>query len=142
MGSTEASGVDSPGGFGAGLGVGEAGDAGALVGREDGELDAFLRHEVEHVAVDGGFGQPHAFRLAAEAVLEVGDAPADLGEGVAGAGQRHDDVVVDLRDGGAVAGEAQRRRRGRRRGSSGRCGALCSCSQLSSVGPKLKLMRA
>ena len=58
------------------------------------------------MAVDGGLGEPHAFGLAAEAVLEVGDAPADLGEGVAGAGERHDDVVVDLGEGGAVAAEA------------------------------------
>ena len=41
------------------------------------------RHQVEHAAVDGGLGQPHAFGTAVEAVLEVGDAPADLGEGVA-----------------------------------------------------------
>ncbi len=47
------------------------------------KLDAFLRHEVEDVAVDGGFGEPHAFGLAAEAGFEVGDAPADLGAGVA-----------------------------------------------------------
>ena len=58
-------------------------DAGALGGGEDGELDALLGEEVEDVAVDGGLGEPHAFGLAAEAVLEVGDAPADLGEGVA-----------------------------------------------------------
>ncbi len=77
-------------------------------GGEDGELDAFLRHEVEDVAVDGGLGEPHAFGLAAEAVLEVGDAPADLGEGVALVGERHDDVVVDLGHGGAVAAVALR----------------------------------
>ena len=40
-------------------------------------------HEVEDAAVDGGLGEPHAFGLAVEAGLEVGDAPADLGEGVA-----------------------------------------------------------
>ena len=64
--------------------------------------------QVEDVAADGGFGEPHAFGAAAEAVLEVGDAPADLGEGVAPAGERHDDVVVDLRDGRAVAAVAMR----------------------------------
>ena len=58
------------------------------------------------MAVDGGFGEPHAFRLAAETVLEVCDAPADLSEGVAGAGERHDDVVVDLGKRGAVSAEA------------------------------------
>lgn len=81
-------------------------DVPALNGGEDGELDAFLGHEVENVAVDGGLGEPHAFGFAAEAVFEVGDAPADLGAGVAFAGERHDDVVVDLRDGGAVAAVA------------------------------------
>ena len=68
------------------------------MGREDGELDSFGGHHVQHAAVDGGLGQPHAFGPAAEAVLEVGDAPADLRDGVAPAGQRQDDVVVDLRD--------------------------------------------
>ena len=93
------------------------------------------------VAVDGGLGQPHALGLAAEAVLEVGDAPADLRERVAPAGQRHDDVVVDLRHGRAVAAVAlaaaafavQNHAIGARR---------VLRSQLSSVGPKLKLMRA
>ena len=76
---------------------------GALVGGEDSELDALGGHQVEHAAVDGGFGEPHAFGTAAEAVFEVGDAPADLGDGVAAAGERHDDVVVDLGERGAVA---------------------------------------
>ena len=91
--------------------------------REDGELDALLGQEVEDGAGDGGFGEPHAFGLAAEAVLEVGDAPADLGAGVALVGERHDDVVVDLRERGAVAAVALRRWPGRRPGSCGRCGA-------------------
>ncbi len=82
-------------------------DAGALVGREDGELDALGRQQIEHAAVDGGLRQPHALGAAAEAVLEIGDAPADLGESVAPAGQRHDDVVVNLGDGGAVTAVAQ-----------------------------------
>ena len=91
MGSTVALGVSIQG-FRLRLGapgprgrlVKDAADAGALRGGEDGELDALLRHEVEHAAVDGGLGEPHAFGFAAEAELEVGDAPADLGEGVAG----------------------------------------------------------
>jgi hypothetical protein len=83
--------------------VGEDADAGALDGGEDGELDAFLGEEVEHAAIDGGLGEPHALGLSVEAMLEVGDSPADLGEGVAPVGQRHDHVVVDLSDGGAVS---------------------------------------
>ena len=39
-------------------------------------------------------------------MLEVGDAPADLGEGVARVGERHDEVVVDLGEGGAVSAVA------------------------------------
>ena len=73
------------------------------------------------MAVDGGLGEPHALGLAVEAGLEVGDAPADLGEGVAGAGEGHDDVVVDLRHGRAVSAVAGWLNC-RRRGSCGRCG--------------------
>src|ERR1700742_2081462 len=40
-------------------------------------------------------------------MLEVGDAPANLGNAVAGVGQGHDDVVVDLGHGGSVAVVAQ-----------------------------------
>ncbi len=58
-------------------------NAGALVGRKDGEEDAVLGQQVQGLAIDSGFRQPHAFRLAAEAMLEVGDAPADLGDAVA-----------------------------------------------------------
>ncbi len=87
-------------------GGGDPADVLALVGGEDGELDAFLGHEVEDLAIDGGFGEPHAFGFAAEAMLEVGDAPADLGAGVALGGEGHDDVVVDLGDSGAVAAVA------------------------------------
>ena len=83
---------------------GDGADAGALVGGEDGELDALLGEEIEDGAGDGGLGEPHALGPAAEAVLEVGDAPADLGAGVALGGQRHDDVVVDLGERGAVVG--------------------------------------
>ncbi len=39
-------------------------------------------------------------------MLEIGNAPANLGAGIALAGQGHDDVVVDLREGGAMATEA------------------------------------
>ena len=101
----------SGGFFSGGGGGGASGDflvaqlahAGALAGGEDGELDALLRHQVEDGAGDGGFSEPHALGATAEAVLEVGDAPADLRAGVALAGERHDHVVVDLRDGGAMA---------------------------------------
>ena len=38
-------------------------------------------------------------------VFVVGDAPADLGDAVAGTGEGQDDVVVDLGHGGAVTME-------------------------------------
>ena len=44
--------------------------------------------------------------LAAEAVLEVGEPPEDLGPLVAPVGERQDDVVVALRQRRAVPGEA------------------------------------
>ncbi len=78
-------------------------DTGALVRGEDGELDAFLGEQVEDLAVGGGLGEPHSLGFAAEAGLEVGDAPANLGASVALIRQRHDDVVVDLGDGRSMA---------------------------------------
>ena len=50
--------------------------------------------------------QPHALRRCAVVVLVVGDAPADLRDAVAAAGQRQNHVVVDLRHGRAVAAVA------------------------------------
>jgi len=88
------------------LRLGDVADVGALMGREDGVLDAFGGHHVEHAAADGGLGEPHTFGASFEAVFEVSDAPADLSEGVAAAGERHNDVVVDLCDRGAVAAVA------------------------------------
>jgi hypothetical protein len=105
-----------------------------------GELDAFWARR-SRIRSRRRFRQPHALRHASEAAAEVGDAPADLGDAVAGGGERHDDVVVDLRHCRAVAGEAllaalvgvDDRHRARERSVA---------SQESSVGPKLKLMRA
>ena len=53
-------------------------DARGLARGEDGEADTLLGEHLERLAVDGGLGQPHARRLAAEAVPEVRDAPAHL----------------------------------------------------------------
>ncbi len=70
------------------------GDGIDLVRGEHGEADALRGERVEGGVVDGGLGQPHALGLAAEARAEVGDAPTDLGEAVAGGGEREDGVVV------------------------------------------------
>jgi hypothetical protein len=79
----------------------------ALAGREHGEENAVLGEQLERLAVDRGLRQPHALRLAPEARLKVGDAPANLGHRSRSARQRHDDVVVDLRHRRAVAAKAQ-----------------------------------
>ncbi len=78
----------------------------ALVRGEEDEADIVLGEEVEGFGIDGGFGEPHAFRHAAEAVLEVSDAPANLRDAVAGGGEGHDEVVVGLGHGRSVAGKA------------------------------------
>ena len=69
-----------------------------LRGGEDGELDSVGGEHFKGLDVDGGLGQPHAFGRAIEAVFEVADAPDHLSLLVAAIGQRHDHVVVDLRN--------------------------------------------
>ncbi len=80
---------------------------GALVGRKNREQDAILRQQIQRFDIHRGFRKPHAFGLASEAMLEVGNAPADLRHPVARIGQGHDDVVVDLGHGRAMAAIAQ-----------------------------------
>ena len=70
--------------------------AGGLPGSQDRELDASLGHDRQRLGVHGCLGKPHTLRLAAEAMLEVGDAPNDLGDFIGARGQRHDDMVVGL----------------------------------------------
>ena len=77
-----------------------------LVRREDREQDSVLGQQVERVEVDCRLGEPHPLGLPAEAALEVADTPEDLRLLVAPVRQRHDHVVVRLRESGAVAGEA------------------------------------
>ena len=72
-------------------------------------MDAVLDQHLQGLQVSGRFRQPHAFRPATEAALEIADAPDDLGLPVALVGQRHDHVGVDLgqrRTVAAVAGGA------------------------------------
>ena len=68
--------------------------------------DPLRGQRFERVDVDRRLRQPHPLRLAAEAVLEVADAPAHLRALVARVRQRQDHVVVRLRDRRAVAAEA------------------------------------
>ena len=71
-------------------------DARALVRRQDREEDAGLRQQLQRFGVHGRFRQPHAFRPASKAMLEIRHAPHDLRTLVARRRQRHDDVVVHL----------------------------------------------
>jgi sec-independent protein translocase protein TatA len=73
---------------------------------EEDEANPVLGEEIEGFGVDSGFRQPHAIGQALETAAEVGNAPANLRDAVAGGGQRHDEVVVDLRHGRSVAGKA------------------------------------
>src|ERR1700722_271677 len=60
--------------------------SGALMRRQNGEEDAILRHRVQSLGINRCFCQPHPFGRAPEAMLKVGDAPADLGDTVPGNG--------------------------------------------------------
>jgi hypothetical protein len=73
-----------------------------LPGGQQRKLDAELGQDFEGFGVYGRLGQPDAFRLAAEAVLKVGNPPLDLRDLVAAAGQGHDEVAVHLGQGRAV----------------------------------------
>ena len=73
--------------------------AGGLGRREEREAHALLRQHLERLAVRGGLGEPHPVGLPSEAMAEVGQAPAHLGDLVATAAERQDRVPVRLRDG-------------------------------------------
>ena len=74
-----------------------------LVRRQDRELHAGLGEHLERLAVDRRLRQPEALRLAPQPRAEVLDPPAHLRDLVAAGGERHDHVVVDLRQRVAVA---------------------------------------
>ena len=71
--------------------------------RQDGELDSGGSDDLERLAVHRGFRKPETDRIAAEPLLEIGDAPTDLSLFVAAAGERKDDVVKRHRQRVAVA---------------------------------------
>src|SRR5207237_10118741 len=59
-------------------GSGLAAHAHALIGREDGEADSLVEEGAQGIGVGSRLGQPHPFRVAAAALAEVSQAPADL----------------------------------------------------------------
>ena len=87
----------------------DCGDAGvlrALVRRQDRKLDPKLRHHLQALQIDGGFRQPHPFRQAFKARLEVSDAPIDLRVAIMVVRQWQNHVVISLGDPGSMPGEA------------------------------------
>jgi hypothetical protein len=88
-------------GHGVPLGRPRRSHGGDLVGRQDGEADALLGQRGQDPIVDRGLGQPQALGRPAEAVAEVGQAPADLRAQVPVVAQREDGVAVRLGDGPA-----------------------------------------
>ena len=78
-----------------------------LRGRKNNVADALFDEAEDRFHIDGGFGQPDPFGIAAESFAEVMLCPADLRELVPPRGERHDDMVEHLRDGVAVAFEPE-----------------------------------
>ncbi len=73
--------------------------AARLPRRKDREPDALLDEDPQHIVVDCSLRKPHTARRTAEAVLEIGQPPADLRPDITLVGERQDHVVVGLRDG-------------------------------------------
>src|SRR5262249_59323271 len=71
----------------------ERADPPGLMRRQDRELDPGLGQHFQRLVVGRRLRQPHAFRLAAETMTEVGEAPARLRDLVATAAERQDHVV-------------------------------------------------
>ena len=67
-----------------------------LVRTEDGELDSGFAQKLEAFHINGSLRQPHALRIASEAVLEVAHSPHDLSALIARVGQGQDRVVIGL----------------------------------------------
>src|SRR6266404_387954 len=65
---------------------------------ENRKLNSKLGEDLQSSHVHSGFGKPHAFRLAPESELEIGNTPSNLSEFVAFGPERHDSVVVALSD--------------------------------------------
>jgi hypothetical protein len=76
---------------------------GGLAVRKDREENAVLGKEFERLRVHRRFREPHSFGTPVEPVFEIPDSPDDLGALIARVRQGHDDVVVHLGNGVAVA---------------------------------------
>jgi hypothetical protein len=76
----------------------EEAHARGLMGREDREPNAARGQRGECLAVDRALGEPHPLRRPAEPSRKVRNAPPHLRHLILTAGQRHDHMVVGLRD--------------------------------------------
>ncbi len=79
-----------------------------LVRSEDRETDPFVGHQIQRLEIHRRLGEPHPLGAPAEALFEIARAPPDLRLLVAPRGERHDHVVVRLRQRRAVPAEAAR----------------------------------
>ena len=76
-----------------------------LVGCQNGKCDAVLGECLEGIGADRRFGQPHALRFAPVVMHKISHAPGHLSAAVARGGQWHDEMTVDLGNGGAMPTE-------------------------------------
>src|SRR5260370_10779032 len=74
-----------------------------LMRRQNCKTQAKLGEQFESFQIDGGFREPYSFRRAVKSFFEVAHAPDNLCSAIAAVGQGHDDVLVSLRNRGAVA---------------------------------------
>ena len=85
--------------------VADLSDAMRLIERENSEIDVVFGKDFQGRKIDSGFWQPQTARLASEAMFKIADTPDDLGSLIAVVRQRHDDVVLGLRNGRTMPGE-------------------------------------
>ena len=85
------------------LGLANPPHARSLVWCENCKAQAKLSEQFEGFQIDSSLRQPHPFRRALESFFKVADAPDNLRGAVAAVRQRHDHMIVGLRDGGAMS---------------------------------------
>lgn len=81
----------------------ERSEAFGLGRRKNRKQNPFADQIDDNIHVDGGFGKPHRLRLSPEMRFEIADSPADLRYPVLFRSERHNDVVIHLRDGVSVS---------------------------------------
>ena len=100
-------GVEGIGGNGAESGFPGAAYGGRLPGSQDGEGYSGVGQRLQGGQIHGGFSQPHAFGIAAEALPEILNGPQHFQGFVQFRGQRHDGMMIDLGQSVAVSPAVQ-----------------------------------